>query len=626
MTVKITGQTQVKSQTLVNFPPQPALNLNFTQGYANGLNPLPSTVTFTRADTAAVATQVGPDGLLRLAAHNIMLNSNTFTSWTIRSMQTPTTGVSDPANGTAAWTISPSAGSAVHAIYASPTNIAGTYTFSVYAKAGTTSWIALGFDLDAATDGAYFNVATGAIGTVASGTTAAIVNVGNGWFRCSVTRTYETAVAHYGTIEPHTANGQAQTWNAAGTETLFIAFSQFERNLTPSYYVPTTSAAVYANTPRFDYSPVTLEPLGLLIEESRQNIAFPSVPTSATWTVFSNATLTPVSEPAPDGSLTTPKFVSATNSTNQLITKSFTVSASTTYTLSCYIKANGYNFGSLTAYGNAFVSMTADLTTGSVTNSGSSGNITYVSSSATSAGNGWWRLTLVVTTGVGVTSINVYPGSYTANTFSGGLPTTYAGNGTSGAYFWGVQLEAGSFPTSYIPTTTVAVTRALDLAKMTGANFSSWYTQTGGTFLTVSDTVDPRTSGSPQYYGTAHVLAVYSNVNNFYDIRNAASTGSVGMASGQENATSSDFLFIYNGLAANSQVRQALAVNNNDVAFTYNGGSVSTDTSFALPTSMTTMDIGASRIDGGQVNGHIARLQYWPARFTDAQLQLITKG
>jgi hypothetical protein len=43
------------------------------------------------------------------------------------------------------------------------------------------------------------------------------------------------------------------------------------------------------------------------------------------------------------------------------------------------------------------------------------------------------------------------------------------------------QLEIGSFRSSYIPTEGSAVTRAADVASISGTNFSSWYRQDEGT-------------------------------------------------------------------------------------------------------------------------------------------------
>jgi tRNA U34 5-carboxymethylaminomethyl modifying GTPase MnmE/TrmE len=58
--------------------------------------------------------------------------------------------------------------------------------------------------------------------------------------------------------------------------------------------------------------------------------------------------------------------------------------------------------------------------------------------------------------------INAYPSPY-----------TYTGNTVNGISFFGAQLEVGAVATSYIPTTTAALTRAGDFASIVGNNFSS---------------------------------------------------------------------------------------------------------------------------------------------------------
>ena len=76
--------------------------------------------------------------------------------------------------------------------------------------------------------------------------------------------------------------------------------------------------------------------------------------------------------------------------------------------------------------------------------------------------------------------------------------------------FWGAQAETGAVATSYIPTTSAAVTRAADVAVMTGTNFSSWWNAIEGTFVLDVDLMS--VDGQRTFYlwdGATDEMSVY---------------------------------------------------------------------------------------------------------------------
>lgn len=130
--------------------------------------------------------------------------------------------------------------------------------------------------------------------------------------------------------------------------------------------------------------------------------------------------------------------------------------AGQTYTFSIYAKNfNGRNIQmavfNYSAYANSY-SSNFNLQTGVIVSNGNSGNGVRTNSSIVSVGNGWYRC-----------SISGYMTSVTQlqpniNLLSGNT-VSYTGDGVSGVYLWGGQFEVGPVATTYIPTTTVAVSR-----------------------------------------------------------------------------------------------------------------------------------------------------------------------
>lgn len=117
-------------------------------------------------------------------------------------------------------------------------NLTGTYTYSVYAQAGTISTIYLGFGPVNTSQGT-FNLSTGVVSGLSSGYTGAMQNVGNGWWRCSLTATFSSAAATYATVWLLQGNA-----TALGTESANLYGSQYELTSFPTSYIPTTTSTV----------------------------------------------------------------------------------------------------------------------------------------------------------------------------------------------------------------------------------------------------------------------------------------------------------------------------------------------------------------------------------------------
>lgn len=212
--------------------------------------------------------------------------------------------------------------------------------------------------------------------------------------------------------------------------------------------------SVAAGVPRSYYDPTTLEYMGYLAEGARTNLLLQSEDLATTWenTVSSESVNAGV---APDGTTTADKLIPDNGTASGRITQTgLTISANTTYTYSVFAKGAEFSLVRLRV-GDGDFSDTADVTydasDGTVSSAAAvTGAWTNPSSTAKQYPNGWWRFTL----------------TFTATTNAGDrvqLWCTNTGDGTSGILLWGAQLEAGSFASSYIPTTTASVTRNADV-------------------------------------------------------------------------------------------------------------------------------------------------------------------
>jgi hypothetical protein len=382
-----------------------------------------------------------------------------------------------------------------------------------------------------------------------------------------------------------------------------VTFTRTTGSSNPATYVNSIGVLTAAtnNEPRFDYDPITLVCRGLLIEESRANLLTQSeaFSSSADVTVDANTAT------APDGALTGDKAIPTATTSQKTLTKTAPVTSGTPYTLSIFAKAAELSYIQLTLTA-AGISTRAnfDVATG-VLGTVDSG----VAASITPSDSGWYRCAATFTagsTGTANCSLGIV-GSATAARLA-----NYTGNGVDGLYFWGTQFEAGAFPTSYIPTTTAALTRNADVATMTGTNLTDWLNTAEGSFMSLVNSCSRLTDGTAASLDSGNTNFIrhgFVSGDGRLIVRTAAS---VVVSIGSE---------VYSGTGPYQMCSSYKA---DDFSHASNGSNFVTDTSGALP-SIGQLKIGAYGTTGPALNGHIAKFMYWPMKLTNAEIVAFSK-
>jgi len=556
---------------------RPSLDLRF----ADNKSLVDATTGTTLVDhtRAGRATYVGSDGLIKTATTNLLLQSEDFlTTWSKSAGVSVTLDSSqgEPFSGAVVSRIDFTAGSQV--LNQTRTYISGTHTASIWIKGVASETIQFAGE---------------------TGTSVEVVTLTGEWQRLSQTF---TAVAS-------TQNFSINTFNSVTARTIYITAAQLEQSDTVGEYVKTTSTINSA--PRFDHDPTTGESLGLLVEESRTNLLLMSEEfDDASYWARMGAGLTVNAINSPTGVQSADFLVPGLAVSEQRLRRDVSgISSNTAYTLSVFAKAGGYNYIAID-HGDYFVAdyyTYFDLQNGVVATN-AAGNTPQI----TDLGNGWYRCSVTRTTTATQTTISArYAAVQSDNVLS------FAGDGTSGIYLWGAQLEAGSFPTSYIPTTSSTVTRAADVASISGSNFSSWYRQDEGTFF--ADIIGfPITSGQfPRIFeasdGTSNNI-IRSQQYGANTVRNNISAGG-------------SFTMAQDGgmIAARISGKTAFGVAENNCAITTNGGTPSVDNTVTLPSNLNQLGILGTTGRTSIANSTISRFTYWPQRLPNETLQGITQ-
>ena len=555
-------------------------------------------LTFTRASDA---TRVASNGLIEKVRTNSALQSQTFenASWTKHAGATITANTTTAPDGTLTaetLNVATTIFSGLYQVFTTSTN---SWTTSLFVKKGTKNFIYL---FDPSTNRyAWFNLTTGAVGQKTASTEAAMISVGNGWYRISVTTAVAGNAGHFIQFGLSDADG---SFTPATTGTAFIWGAQAEvSDFGATDYIPTTTAGVsvgpVSGLPRLDYLNSTCPKL--LLESQRTNgHTFSENFDNAGWSKLSS-TISANSAISPDGYQNADKLVDNSTSGTHVAFQAYSFASAVSHTISVFAKAA--EITSINIFNNvaAGFDATFNLSNGTVTSVASGGTATI-----TAYGNGWYRCAVTAT--ASITSANTQFRLVKSGN------TSYVGNGTDGLLLWGAQLEVGAYATSYIPTLGAAVTRLKDDCVKTGV--SALIGQTEGTVF-----VEFKMNGQSQSED------IYSNDKNL--------TGSISIqttVSGQLGGfvcyagTFISFSTSVGAIQIGQTYKCALAYKTGNSAFYLNGIQVGTSsTAFAFTTTLQEIDIANSAVYFAHLNNKsISQVLQFKTRLTNAQLAELT--
>ena len=430
--------------------------------------------------------------------------------------------------------------------------------------------------------------------------------VGDGWYRFVFTDE-ATSVNFRSSFMTVTDSNQ---FNFAGdtTKGFYVTGAQLEEGSTASPYIKTTNLPSAA--PRFDHDPTTNASLGLLVEESRTNLFTYSEE-------FDNWGLSGI-KPfgvggsivdailSPDNQNSADKIVENNANAIHAVTKTsvITPTVSTAYTVSVFVKAAERSKLQIKMYGSFTVDPVVNFDLTGNTAAVAQGSVN--NESITPAGGNWYRCSF------SSTANNTNPLSVQFLLRNDAGSVFYQGDDASGIYLWGAQLEEG-FPTSYIPTSGSTVTRAADVASITGSNFSRWYEQSEGTYYAQAS----KLGINPSLQQTILTSETFNTRYPEFSFR-PASESPAGAAR------------VY---GTNLSVTSTVALDSAKFAAAYEDGVGATSVINGIYQGSNTVDpIGSTRssivmgnyANSFRLNGHIARLTYYPYRLPDATLQEIT--
>jgi hypothetical protein len=368
---------------------------------------------------------------------------------------------------------------------------------------------------------------------------------------------------------------------------------------------------VSTNVPRLNYPLIDGVVQGcpsLLLEPQRINLLpYSEDFSNAEW--IKGSVLTPISGfVSPKGDLSAFKLVEDSSNSIHRIYDIIPISNGVTYTQSIFAKKGERNFLQIMFGGKIDPTDFAnfDLENGVITS-----EVGDVSPKIEYYGNGWYKCSATATstqTSTEAFYLTIVENGQSSRTQS------YQGDGTSGIYIFGAQVEAGSYPTSYIPTSGTTATRSAETCNNAG-DVNTFNSSEGVLFAEISALADD---------GTQRAISIYkdTSLDNVITIEYNSVSNNIRYLYRQGVVSVSDLSFVINDIKTNHKI--AATWKQNDFKLFVDGIKVVEQLSGNVAPLNTFVGLDFKRPDGQPFYGNTKQLQYFNTALTDTDLETLT--
>lgn len=361
-----------------------------------------------------------------------------------------------------------------------------------------------------------------------------------------------------------------------------------------------------SNALRYDFDTLTGAARGWLVEGARTNLAINSAAVGATGWSLARCSAVANAAVAPDGTTTADKVVEDTSATTTHVAAlgSYVPVAGDNHVYSIFLKRGERTSAliEIAGGGAATVSGVVDLATGAVV----SGSVRVVN-----AGGGWWRCWVALTA---VTTASIACRTYLRNATG----HTYTGDGTSGIYAWGAQLEVGAYPSTYIPTAGTSASRGADLLEVPLSAVPGWNSAEGALYLDAEFSYSGAVAGVSQA-----VVCIDDGTSNNRIMVWLDPAGALRLTLNKAGVQTVNAAL---GAAPTGRFRLAASWSADDYSVAINGtASAHTPTASTVPVGLTTLNIGKRLASSDPFFGIVRGIALFPVAI-GADVQLITGG